>query len=483
MHTPMKYDTNSQYPGTPDPGSYEKYDIIPDQSIPRWTDSFWIPLFSCLLAGFIVICAVDLRDYVGTLCYQFPPPSDIIPLFNLHTLVVISACSIGAIILSAIYFTVAAVLPQSFIVITMILQIIVTMATAIFYLVERDWLPGTVSLLWLVFTSLVYWMLREKIPYATLSLSKAMEIAKNYQAIILISSIGSIFPAGFSLLLAFVVMASYGKMLDSRCVLSGRYRSSEEFIGLFIYVVFTGYMINEIFKAIVRTTVCSIYGWWFYNKDPPKFPIVGGLARALTCSFGTLCMAAFWLACSNLVCQGLTILAGYMLKSNLEVSLIIVAWLMCQITTIFDWLLAHFTNYIYVHVALYNHSYSQAAYNSLLLIRTNGYKALINDCLAGGVLTFGTWSIGSITGIICYIYLRFISPFPTEGSAYIVAYVMIMAMQIGNLFNTSILSGVQTLFVAFVRDSDQLKETRKETYDQLNAYHQFVPYVFAEGSI
>ena len=138
-------------------------------------------------------------------------------------------------------------------------------------------------------------------------------------------------------------------------------------------------------------------------------------------------------------------------------SLVMVTILITHGFTVADWVLGHFNNFVLTHAALYNDGYIRGAQKTVGLIKSHTYRTFINDCLAGGLLTFGSWCIGATTTLACYIYLEYIIPYPVEGRELILSYVMMLGTQIGSIFTAPIASGVHTLFIASAYDADILE--------------------------
>lgn len=434
----------------------------------RWTDTLWIAIFLSVTIGFVVIAAVDLSDYVKTSCFRLTIGDPRVILFDPHVLAIMAACILTAMALSALYYSLAAVFTQYVVWITILLQLAVSLGSSVFYLVEQKWLEGTLCLMWMLLSIFVYWLLKDNVKHATSILVAVMDVASHHPMTIIVGAVAALLTAAWSVLVGSVILAGLGKLETGKCAANGRRRPEPEFLGLLVYLAVANYTMGEVIKAIVRISLCNVYGWWFYEvKNRPRYLCMDGLKKAFSCSLGSLCFASFWIAVVSVATQILGALSQLLMTNGTEVSIVLTAWLINRFVCVFDCILSHFTNYILVHICLYNHSYIQGAQSSARILKAEGRRAVANDFLAGGTLTFGSWCIGTCSALVCYLYLRCLGDYPMEGVYFLTAYTTVIGMQIGSVFTTCIASGVQTLFVAMAVDPHRLQETHPEAFETL----------------
>lgn len=440
----------------------EVQELEPDlqTSQANWTDILWVPVTFAIFVGYIVICSVDLNDYVKTRCYLHDKFDNVVRLFDMKCFFVLIAGAVEAILFSLIYYLLACFVTPQFVLVTMVLQLGFSLAKAVYAIIMAQWLSLGSSLVWMVFSTIVYWCVRRHISRATEILRVVMSVAKSNPSIIIVSAIGAVLSTAYALLTGMALMASYAKADSPECSIQKRQRTQPELVGALIWVSFSNSLFLGLIRATVRTAIGSVYGWYIYQQTPPRFPVVGGLLRSLTYSFGSLCFASILLAIGMLVANIMTSLAELFMGTGSDLSLIMLTISLSHGITVADWVLGHFHNVVLTHVALYNDSYLTGVQKTIALIKKRPYPALLNECLAGGILTFGSWCIGMSATFVCYIYLRHIIPYPVEGIPFILSYVLGLGIEVGGVFTAPIASGVHTTFVALSYDEDALNLAR-----------------------
>lgn len=421
-----------------------------------WTDVLWVPVTFAIFVGYMVICSVDLNDYVKTGCFKHDKLEDVVRLFDMKCFFVLIAGAVAAVIFSLIYYLLACFVTPQFVLVTMVLQLGFSLSKAVYAIIMGQWLSLGSSLVWIVFSTIVYWCVRRHISRATEMLRIVMTVAKSNPSIVIVSALGAVLSTAYALLTGMSLMASYAKADSPDCSIQKRQRTQPELVGSLIWVSFSNSLFLGLIKVVVRTAIGSVYGWYIYQQNPPRFPVVGGILRSLTYSFGSLCFASILLAIGMLVANIMASLAELFMGTGSDLSLIMLTISLSHGITIADWILGHFHNLVLTHVALYNDSYLTGVQKTIALIKKRPYPALLNECLAGGILTFGSWCIGMSATFVCYIYLRHIIPYPVEGIPFILSYVLGLGIEVGGVFTAPIASGVHAIFVAMSHDEVSL---------------------------
>jgi hypothetical protein len=202
----------------------------------------------------------------------------------------------------------------------------------------------------------------------------------------------------------------------------------------------------------------------------PRHPALGAFRRAMTYSFGSICFGSLIVAFINIIRELLNIArqANASNGGNVMVGFIICC-IDCFINLI-DWMITYFNNYAYTYVALYGKAYLPAARDTWQIVRARGIDALINDCLIGNVLTFGSLTVGFFSALLGYLILKLTAPaYNSSGGFYpiIVGFSFLVGMQIGNITTVSIGNGVQTFFVALAKDPDVFRMSYPDVFERL----------------
>ncbi|KAG5944241.1 putative choline transporter, neither null mutation nor overexpression affects choline transport [Claviceps monticola] len=445
---------------------------------PKYNDIWAGILMILFFAGFVAVFAITLTGYVsgshGGGVYggnnSFSLNNNTIILFGLGLAL--------AFLLSWAYLTLARLMPKAFILITGILNVALTIGTAIFYLYKKYWSAGIVFLVFGLLTAFAFWTWIPRIPFSALMLRTTIDVSKKHGHVYMVSLIGGViaiaFSAWFSVTLT-AIYVSYEPSPDNpHCQSGGKGCSKAKVIGLIVFVSFTMYWILEWLKNTIHTTVAGLYASWYFSPvgQFPKGATRGSARRALTYSFGSISLGSLVIAIIQFLRQlcsvarqqsmddgGLLGMAGYVLFCILG----------CLISLL-EWAVQFINKYAFCHIALYGKSYFHAAKDTWHLIKDRGIDALVNECLIGPVLSLGAMFIGAVTALFAYLYLIFTDPSYNKDGSYtpvIVAFAFLMAFQIGLIFTTPISSGVDTIFVAAGWDPQVMISNHGQLYHDM----------------
>lgn len=465
---PVNYETKPTGEG---PAFTDKFSVPK----PKWNDVLFIPVFLATVGGFVAVAAISLSDYVnnrgfeGTSIYNTQNDFGL----NTHTIILFSFVSVAAVVVAFLYYLLARIFTKQFIIITMILQVAWALGTAIYYLIAKYWSAGIVALIWAAISAFCYWTMRHRIPFATLVLKTIIDVTRLFPSTLISSAIGALASGALSVFFSVVMVAVYMKWSPNSDNPNGT-GSQGKLIGLVIFVIFATYYMSEVLKNIIRVTVSGIYGSWYYcyksDQGMPRHPALGAFRRAMTYSFGSICFGSLIVAFINFVRELLNMARQANAANGGSLG---VDFLLCCINCvigIIDWLVTYFNNYAYTYIALYGKAYIPAARDTWQIVKARGIDALVNDCLIGNVLTFGSTTIGFLTALLGYLYLKLTDPAYNSGGGFypiIVAFSFLIGVQIGNITTVSIGTGVQAFFVALAKDPDVFRMSYPDVYERL----------------
>lgn len=453
----------------------------------KWRDVPYIFVVLVILIGFIVVSGIDLSDYRRTQCFTsyFGDPR---VMFFAPNMLGILAISMGiALVASGLYYIVAACYTDYFIIVSMAIQVMISLGTSVFYLCQLRLLSGVFSLVWLVSSCLMYWFLSPYIKTATTQLNIAMCFAERNPFILVICLLGALFTAAWSTLVGAVILASFGKAITQDCSHKNILRPEGEFLTLLAYTIMCNYLVADLVKAVVRSVVCSTCECWCFmprkyltdNENGPvdEYPSITaitwtGLLYALTCYLGALCLSSLLLAASKLLSHAMNAWSQVMLvngprPNTQDVSAILLAWIFSHCTIVMDALLNHFSNYVIIFITMKNMSYLDGFKCTLNLLIDQGLTALINDGLACGTLTFSSWCVGSASTLFTYLFMRFVFGYPIEGTFFVCSFVMAVNVQLSSVLLSGVSTGVQTLFVAMSTETHRFQRAHPEACARL----------------
>ncbi|PHH80749.1 hypothetical protein CDD82_1540 [Ophiocordyceps australis] len=481
---------NGGYPqqptyGAPPPYSYnppqpndEKYSFDEAFKIekPRYNDWWAGLLLIGVFIGFIVISAITIRSYAttGNTGNGIYGGSNNFSL-DANTIILFAFVLVVAFVLSWLYVLVARLFPKQFIWVTGILNVCWALGTAIFYLYRRYWSAGIVFLIFACFTAFAFWTWIPRIPFSALMLKTTISVSKRYGHVYLVSVIGGFVATALAAWFSVTLVAIYVKYEPSQnnpeCR-SGNC-SRAKVIGLIVYVTFAMYWISEWVKNTIHTTISGVYGsWYFAVHNFPRGATRGAAKRALTYSFGSISLGSLLVAIVQFLRQLCSVAqsqAGDSGGIGGIIGYILFCILGCFISLL-EWALQFLNRYAFSHIALYGKPYIPAAKDTWHMIRDRGIDALVNECLIGPVLSFGSMAVAFACALLSYLYLLFTKPaYNSDGTftAVIMAFSFLIGFQIALIFTTPLSSGIDTIFVGAGWDPQVMINDHPELYQEM----------------
>ena len=207
----------------------------------------------------------------------------------------------------------------------------------------------------------------------------------------------------------------------------------------------------------------------------PKWPAMGALKRGLTTSFGSICFGSLIVSIIDTLKQILN-LFKQSLRSNQGNNkwAFILLFLINALINALRWMAQYFNHYAYSYIALYGKPYLKAAKDTWNMIRVKGIDALINDSLINSALGFYSLFVSYISTLFAFLYLRFTKPSYNNTGAFngaFLAFAFVIALQICNITNEVINSGVSTFFIALANDPEVFQMSYPNEFNEiLRAY-------------
>ncbi|KAH3685727.1 hypothetical protein WICPIJ_003302 [Wickerhamomyces pijperi] len=487
-HQPPQFTQDVEYHGEPDKNEYnddkpsvwnpdaETFDEAFKVEKPRLNDWPFTIFFIICCAGFIVIAAITLKEYAHTYSQQGSSIYQSTQSFTLNTNTVILFVFgvVISLVLAAGTLVLARAHPRGFIKLSIIVNVIMGIGTAIAYLVMRYWSAGIVFLVMTCISAWCYWSMRSRIPFSAEVLVTVINVMKKYPSTLIVSLVGAIVAGCFSVLFSTVVVATYMKYDPSsyQCT-DPNGCSRAKLIGILFCVFFAGYYITEVIRNVIHVTISGVYGTWYYtsksDQGEPKWPASGAFKRAMTYSFGSICFGSLIVTFVDLLRQGLNILKQSVASAGdgcAQCGFLVLDIVMGLV----EWLARFFNQYSYSYISLYGDAYIPAAKATWRLIRQKGMDALVNQCLVGTALGFFHLFNGYVTALFAFLYLRLTKPdYNSDGSYYgpVVAFAFLIAVQISHVITQPLMSGTSTFFIALVRDPEVYMQSYPDRFETI----------------
>jgi hypothetical protein len=303
-------------------------------------------------------------------------------------------------------------------------------------------------------------------------LQTAIDVAKNYGHVYLVSLLGGLAALGFAVWFSITIVAVYVKYQpganNASCRDGGC--SQAKVIGLIVFLTFTAYWITEWLKNTIHTTISGVYGsWYFFRHQFPRDATRTALRRSLTYSFGSISLGSLIVAIINFLRQICQLARNQSASEGNIIGTILFCVLGCLIS-ILEWAVEFVNRYAFSHIALYGKAYFPAAKDTWRMIRDRGIDALVNECLVGPVLSFGAVFVAYSSALTAYVYLRLTDPAYNRSGGYtpvVLAFSFLIGLQVCNVFTTPLGSGIDTIFVAAAWDPEVMMRDHPELYQKM----------------
>ena len=131
--------------------------------------------------------------------------------------------------------------------------------------------------------------------------------------------------------------------------------------GLAFFVSFAAYWFTEWLKNTIHTTICGVYGSWYYNVNSyPRKVTRGALRRSLTYSFGSISLGSLIVSLINLL---RTVLDSAMRQAAAQGDIFgtIIFCIGGCLVGLVQWAAQFVNRYAFAHIALYGKPYFTAA--------------------------------------------------------------------------------------------------------------------------
>jgi len=336
-------------------------------------------------------------------------------------------------------------IPRQLIYVSIIFSVLTWIGGIIWLVAINQWPYAVIFLIFALLNCLFFWLWRNRIPFAATLLQTVAHLIGAYPATVAMS-ISSLF-----------VQVAWTAFWICVLIFSTRYQTNPNVAyGIMVYLIFSYYWVSQIIKNVVHTSASGTFAtWYFMSTNMPEHPTIGALKRALTYSFGSICLGSLLVA---LLQTMKAVLRSFIRRTNNGI-LALVACLIEWFLSCVESILRYFNHYAYVMIAIYGKSYWQAARDTFDMFQETGLQTVVNDNIIGTVLTMGCWVGGVGTGIASGV-LAFV--FLPEDWILLALVGLLMGFVMCMMTLQIVESGVSTIFVCFAEDPAAL--ARNDAY-------------------
>ena len=129
--------------------------------------------------------------------------------------------------------------------------------------------------------------------------------------------------------------------------------------------------------------------------------------------------------------------------------------------------------YAFCYVAIYGYDFKKAGQSVFALFKKLGWTTIINDDLVDNALSFGSFGIGMLCGLLAYLY----SEAADIGAAYTTPMVIVgicIGIGMSSVTLNVVSSAVATVFVCFAENPEAIFNTHQDEGHKLrNAWATF----------
>ncbi|EEH44137.1 uncharacterized protein PADG_00426 [Paracoccidioides brasiliensis Pb18] len=441
-------------------------------------------LFLLTLFGFISLSSTVIdrfekgMDFKG---HTINDPTNTIAL-DMNTFILFSVVLSTAFTASMAYYQIFLFFTNQLVWFTGIFNVGFGLGIGVVYMYRRQWGSGITHVTFggLALVYFVSWIPR--FPFTTLLLRTAATVTRRHVAVHLVSFIGGILATSFAAWLFVTLVAVYiafqPNEMRSNLLCRDQECKAVITIALTSFITFASYWMTEWMKNTMHTAVAGVYGsWYFYggNSNPmPSAPLRGALGRALTRSFGSICLGSLFVAPVDMLRQACTIIPRQEETVDQNTLEEVANRVLGVAMKFLGRITQSFNRYAFSHVALYGKPYSPAAKFTWQMMEHRGIDALVNDSVVGATISMGSLFVGYLCAFLAYIELGYTVPDFNRGETFtsaVMAYAFLSGFQICKIYMAPVTSGVDTTFMAIGLDPEILVTQHPDLWESLVAVY------------
>lgn len=452
--------------------SYEEV-FPPEDNTARFNDWPFTIFFVLVLIGFTAVSSLVLRFFITDYSQSTSSGSPLNK--NFAALPFISI--IIALCFSNLNFTLCQFFPAFFIYCGMILNLLMALGMSITLLVLKHWYAGVASLTFTLAITWLYWNMRSRIPLSVALLKTVVLAIRQMPQTLLVSLFGSLAGISFFVIFAITIVATgveYGKVF---CDINREDCSRSKLIGIFVGIFFSGFYISEVIRNVIHCTISGTFVCWYYTfgsrnmRSRPKWPVMGSLKRAMTRSFGSICFGSLIISIIETLEQFLRLIReSLQFDGDLDGCVSVGLFIINLIISFLEFSVRYFNHYAYCFITLYGKPYLKAAKGTWYMMKDKGFDILINDNLIN--IALGQYSLfaGYMSALCACLYLHITRTDYNILKDFNVSAALLsffIALQICNIANETIRSGVSTFLVILANDPELFQVNYPRRFEKI----------------
>ena len=340
--------------------------------------------------------------------------------------------------------------PEQYIWVTNVLCILVDIVGAVVLMISyKVYWAGAFLLLFALFGAVWLLAVRRRIPFAGLLLSNATQVVTTHWGTMVTSFLSIPVLAVYLLTFVVMVLPTFNR-LDNKSPNSGKREtaSTADTLAIWFFLI-SFYWVTQVVINVVHVTASGTTATWYFfgRSNMPRDPSVASLRRAMTTSFGTICLGSLIVAMLKALYTMARLAAS---DSRSFTGCIAMCFLKCL-----ERLMEYFNVYAFTYVAIYGTSFVEAAKRTWELIKSCGFAAIFNDNLVFPVLTLTSLSNSLAIGVLCGLAAE---------SVLIGVLTAFVAYVVHTTLFRVVYSGIVTLFVCYAECPEALQLSNPTLY-------------------
>lgn len=344
-----------------------------------------------------------------------------------------------------------------------------------------------------------YLGVQDRIPFATAVLSTSCSALRPKLYPLLAASAG-----GLACQVAWLVLwSSAAYVLQQQWSRANQYNNDDEevaaqFTGGFILLTLSLYWTSQVIQYVVSVTAGGTVASWYFQPHHPA-PVKGALFRALTTSFGSICVGALLVAVIMVLKHLVQVLKRReerRRQRDREEGSLVVICLLAVLETVINCIenaVRYINRYAYAYVAAYGYDFFTSGKLALDLFERRGWTAIVNDNLISYVFSIVAMGIAVLGGIVGGIALPLLAILLTSSASHPMdEHAIVQSIGVGLIAGAAIAwivasavvsllaSAVAMIFVCFAEDPATLQAYHPDEFEHLlSAWQKFHPSTIA----
>lgn len=231
-----------------------------------------------------------------------------------------------------------------------------------------------------------------------------------------------------------------------------------------VFINFAGLYIVDVLKNVMHVTIAGIYGTWYYLESTfegmPNNEGKGSFKRAMTYSFGSVCMGSLYVASFQ------AIAIYFILNSN---GLFGILGNLTMKTLGFG--VGYFNLYAYSYVALYGVEMIKSAKSTKSFFKQRGIQALLNDSIISLSMGFYCVAASIVGALITALYLgicKKLIGLSDDTFFPLLTYSFLVTLNITTVLITTVVSGSSAFFFALNKDPAVYQESNPFEFQEIS---------------